>query len=138
MNRSMSATGLLALVLTACGRADGTPLTSTPIPSVAPDSIPASPGPTAGISEQEAIEITSDLRANPGMVFESAASGSFGVVGPSDVALFSPDRQVWAVTFAGDVDVGCESGCPKAGTEMVVIDRWTGEFLVSQTHSPQD
>lgn len=38
---------------------------------------------------------------------------------------------VWAVTFEGDVDVGCDlSDCPVAGTETVIIDLWSGEVLM--------
>jgi hypothetical protein len=139
MSRSTCATVLFALIMTGCRLAGDTSPTPVATESLPSPSISA-PSPGLAISVQEAIEIASDFRLNPDTVFDGAASGPLNEVAPTvEIPRISLDQLVWAVTFEGDVDVGCEfSDCPKAGTETVFIDLMTGEILGSQTYSPED
>ena len=141
MNRSRGVFAVLAFALASCGLPGPTP--SSPAHSSldpSPTDGVASGSTSIGLSEQEAIEVASELRANLGTEFESAIAGAYGDVGPDDTGdVISPDRQVWAVTFVGEVDVGCAyPDCPVTGTETVFIDSRTGEFLLSQTQAPRD
>lgn len=129
MNRLTRAIVIVALLVSGCRLAGGASPTAELTPG-ATSSITASPS-SGAISEQVAIEVASLARLNPDTVFESAVSGSFAEAAPGhEDPRIDPDQPVWAVTFAGDVNVGCEfSDCPVPGTETVIIDLWSGEVL---------
>jgi hypothetical protein len=103
-------------------------------------SIAATASATNQLSEDEAIAIASDFRRDAESTFEAAAEGRFeDVASTMDAPVISPDLEVWAVTFSGQYDIGCDySECPKPGTETVVIDASTGEFVVSAAYSPEE
>ena len=130
MNRSACAIVLVALLVSGCRLASGASSSAEPSQPPTTPSVSASPS-AGGISEQEAIQLATDARLNPDTVFQSATSGPFaGAVEDLEDPRIDPDQLVWAVTFAGDVDVGCEfSDCPVPGTETIVIDFLSGEVL---------
>lgn len=142
MNLRVCVSVALLLILTACRLAGG----AAPSPSVSQSSAesPVASGSAphgGGVSEQEAIEIASSFRNDPDTtVFTAATSGSFAEVAPTMTNdHIAPDQRIWAVSFAGDYDVGCEySDCPKAGTETVILDFLTGQVLMAQIYSPEE
>jgi hypothetical protein len=122
---------MVALLVSGCRLASApSPTAELTQPGSTP-SISASPS-AGGISEEEAVEIATEARLNPDTVMESVASGPFVEAAPEDFddPRIDPEQPVWVVTFAGDVNVGCEfSDCPIPGTETVIVDLSNGEVL---------
>jgi len=96
-----------------------------------------------GITRDRAIALAT-VEAGSGAVLVSAASGRLADVGLQDQVAAGypvrPDDLVWAVTFTEQFHIcppdGSDCWSPRPGTEVIILDYRSGEFLAGQGMSP--
>lgn len=97
--------------------------------------------PAGGISENRAIALA-DSHTSPDSVFVSASAGRFVdlEIDPGAGRGVEPNRLAWAITYMAQMTICPPNGgsCqpPQAGTLVVYLDFYTGEFLLSEGVSP--
>jgi hypothetical protein len=134
----MNLRGGMLVSIAVIGMLAGCRLTGTQPETVAPPSaVPSSPESPAdsgsGLTEDEAIAAASEVKTDPGSVFVDAIHGSVSEVDPSLPDVLDRELEVWVVTFSGEYDIACDDEeCPLAGTEQIVLDHVTGEFLLTR------
>jgi hypothetical protein len=137
------ATTMMVLVDAATG--EGLEAT-VPAPAGILPSAPPSP-PAGEISREAAIDAARSVRSNSLEVLD-ARVGALREFDP-DQGWTSPDRRVWAVTFATSGPAPCEQPAPGpevtnppcpplASTAMVIVDAQTGQYLEATEPAPAD
>lgn len=152
---------LMVLLLAGCSGAAST-MAESPAPSATTLHSPApattaspsaSPLPSGGISEERAIALAGQ-HVGPNVTFAAATAGTYGALTLDPNAHPAnplPSHVVWAVRYTGEFVICPPLAAPSAGapfspqpcwsprpgTTVVFLDYLTGQWLTTESYSPE-